>query len=69
MTSDNVNVHHTAEVSQKAQIGSGTRVWHLVQIREGVVVGKNCIIGKLNHRGGGNQKTRHNAILGMFLNE
>ena len=46
MTIDNAIIHATAEVSPKAQIGSGTRVWHLVQIREGVVIGQNCIIGK-----------------------
>lgn len=42
----NVRIHPTAEVSPKAQIGAGTRVWHLVQIREGAVIGENCIIGK-----------------------
>jgi acetyltransferase-like isoleucine patch superfamily enzyme len=42
----NVRIHPTAEVSPKAQIGSGTRVWHWVQIREGAVIGENCIIGK-----------------------
>jgi acetyltransferase-like isoleucine patch superfamily enzyme len=45
-TSENVIVHSTAEVSHHAQLGSGTRVWHLVQIREGVSIGQNCIIGK-----------------------
>jgi acetyltransferase-like isoleucine patch superfamily enzyme len=43
---ENVIIHPTAEVSPQAQIGSGTRVWHLVQIREGVSIGQNCIIGK-----------------------
>jgi len=42
----NVIIHPTAEVSPKAKIGAGTRVWHLVQIREGAVIGENCIIGK-----------------------
>lgn len=46
MISENVVIHSTAEVSPKAQIGSGTRIWHLVQIREGAVIGENCIIGK-----------------------
>jgi len=46
MISDDVRIHATAEVSPKAQIGSGTRVWNLVQIREGAVIGQNCIIGK-----------------------
>lgn len=42
----NVHVHATAEVSEHAQIGMGTRIWHFVQIREGAVIGRNCIIGK-----------------------
>jgi len=46
MTNNTVTIHSTAEVSPKAQIGSGTRIWHLVQIREGVRIGENCIIGK-----------------------
>lgn len=46
MINENISIHSTAEVSPRAQIGSGTRVWHFVQIREGAKVGKNCIIGK-----------------------
>ncbi len=39
-------IHPTAEVSPRATIGEGTKVWHQVQIREGAVLGKNCILGK-----------------------
>lgn len=39
-------IHPTAEVSPRAAIGEGTKVWHQVQIREGAVLGKNCILGK-----------------------
>ncbi len=39
-------VHPSAEVSEKAAIGNGTRVWHQAQIREGVSIGNECIIGK-----------------------
>ena len=46
MTNENAVIHPTAEVSPKAKLGDGTRVWHLVQIREGVTIGRNCIIGK-----------------------
>ena len=38
-------VHHTAEVSPKAQIGEGTLIWNHSQIRD-AVIGKSCIIGK-----------------------
>lgn len=36
----------TADVSGDAQIGDGTSVWHLAQVREGAVIGKGCIIGR-----------------------
>jgi UDP-2-acetamido-3-amino-2,3-dideoxy-glucuronate N-acetyltransferase len=39
-------IHRTAEVSLEASIGSGTRIWHYVQVREGVSIGQDCIIGK-----------------------
>jgi len=39
-------IHPTAEVSDKALIGAGTKIWHQAQVRENVGVGENCIIGK-----------------------
>ena len=39
-------IHPTAEVSDKASIGDGTRIWHQAQVREGVSIGSECIIGK-----------------------
>jgi len=39
-------IHPTAEVSVKATIGEGSRIWHWAQVREGARVGENCIIGK-----------------------
>jgi UDP-2-acetamido-3-amino-2,3-dideoxy-glucuronate N-acetyltransferase len=39
-------IHPTAEVSQKADIGARTRIWHQAQVREGARIGENCIIGK-----------------------
>lgn len=27
-------------------IGAGTRIWHQAQVREGAVIGKQCIVGK-----------------------
>ena len=39
-------IHPSAEVSQEAQIGKGTKIWNLAQIREGSVIGENCIISK-----------------------
>ncbi len=39
-------VHPTAELSPKATIGKGTRIWHQAQVREGAHVGIDCILGK-----------------------
>lgn len=39
-------VEATADVDARATIGPGTRVWHLAQVREGAVVGAECIIGR-----------------------
>ena len=38
--------HPSAEVSPKAKIGKGTKIWNLAQVREGAVIGKNVIISK-----------------------
>lgn len=39
-------IHPTADVSLRAQIGAGTRVWHQAQVREGARIGRDCILGK-----------------------
>ncbi|MEM0475974.1 MAG: acyltransferase [Candidatus Norongarragalinales archaeon] len=39
-------VHPSADVSPRAKIGSGTKVWHQAQVREDAVVGERCVIGK-----------------------
>ena len=38
--------HPTADVSPKAKIGAGTKIWHQAQVREDAVIGSKCIIGK-----------------------
>ncbi len=43
---ENVRIHPTAEVSDKAEIGPGCSIWHQAQVREGVHLGANCIVGK-----------------------
>jgi len=43
---DNVKVHSSAEVSDKALIGDGTSIWNQAQVRTGARIGKNCIISK-----------------------
>jgi acetyltransferase-like isoleucine patch superfamily enzyme len=39
-------IEPTADVDPRATIGTGTRVWHLAQIREGAHVGSDCVIGR-----------------------
>lgn len=35
-----------AHVDDSVVLGTGTRVWHLAQIREGAVIGRDCVIGR-----------------------
>jgi len=44
--SDNIFIHPTADVSSRATIGAGTRIWHQAQVREGAVVGRNGVLSK-----------------------
>lgn len=41
-----MKIHDSAVVEGDVQIGEGTRIWHLVQVRPGAVIGKECIIGR-----------------------
>lgn len=43
---ERVTIHPTADVSDDAEIGPGTRIWSQVQVREGAFVGSECILGK-----------------------
>jgi len=36
----------TADVAADAVIGDGSSVWHLAQVREGVRMGENCVVGR-----------------------
>jgi acetyltransferase-like isoleucine patch superfamily enzyme len=46
VTDGDVFVHPTADVSAGARLGQGTKIWHQAQVREGAVIGRQCIIGK-----------------------
>lgn len=46
MTSPNVRIHPTAEVSAHAVLGEGTSVWNQAQIRERARLGRGCIVSK-----------------------
>lgn len=40
------SVHVTADVDETADLGPGTTVWHLAQIRENARLGRGCIVGR-----------------------
>ena len=42
-----------ADVDPTAIIGEGSSIWHLSQIRDGVTLGENCIIGRGAYIGSG----------------
>jgi UDP-2-acetamido-3-amino-2,3-dideoxy-glucuronate N-acetyltransferase len=41
-----VRIQASADVSPEAVVGDGTSVWHLAQVREQAVLGRNCIVGR-----------------------
>ena len=58
----------TADVDPRAEIGEGTRIWHLAQIREDATLGANCTIGRGAYVGpgvviGDNVKLQNHALV------
>lgn len=43
---NNVFIHPTADVSEGVKIGSGSKIWINVQIRENSVIGDSCVVSK-----------------------
>lgn len=43
---DNIFYHNTAEVSEDAIVGKGTRIWNNAQVRERACLGENVVISK-----------------------
>lgn len=63
-----VKIHSSADVSESAVIGGETSVWHLAQVREDAVIGRNCIIGRGAYVGSGvhvgaNSKIQNYALV------
>jgi UDP-2-acetamido-3-amino-2,3-dideoxy-glucuronate N-acetyltransferase len=52
----------SADVDPRAQIGAGTKVWHLAQVREDAIVGDDCVIGRGAYVGPG-VRLGHNVKL------
>lgn len=45
----------SADVDPSAEIGDGSSVWHLAQVREGARIGADCVIGRGAYIGSGVQ--------------
>lgn len=50
---DGARVAASADVDDRAVVGAGTRVWHLAQVREDAVVGRDCVVGRGAYLGPG----------------
>lgn len=44
--SEDFFIHPTAIIDPSAQIGGATKIWVNVQVREGVRIGRNCVLSK-----------------------
>jgi len=43
---NSLRIEPTADVDQSAEIGTGSTVWHLAQVRENARLGTGCIVGR-----------------------
>lgn len=48
-----VRIQPSADVDSSAVIGDGSSIWHLAQVRDGAVLGANCIVGRGAYIGSG----------------
>jgi UDP-2-acetamido-3-amino-2,3-dideoxy-glucuronate N-acetyltransferase len=67
-TSTDYFCHSSAEVDERATIGSGSHIWNFAQIREGATIGPNSIIGRAafidaNVNVGADCKIQNNALI------
>ncbi len=58
----------SADVSERATLGEGTKIWHLAQVREDARLGVNCIVGRGAYVGtgveiGDNTKIQNYALV------
>jgi UDP-2-acetamido-3-amino-2,3-dideoxy-glucuronate N-acetyltransferase len=58
----------TADVDETAEIGAGSAIWHLAQVRERAVIGRSCVVARGAYVGvgvrlGDNCKIQNYALL------
>lgn len=61
-------VHPSADIDPTVRLGERTRVWHLAQVREGAVIGRDCVLGRGAYVGpgvrlGDNCKVQNQALV------
>jgi acetyltransferase-like isoleucine patch superfamily enzyme len=57
----------SADVSDQAVLGDGTKIWHLAQVREQANLGANCIVGRGAYVGTGVQIGENTKIQNYAL--
>lgn len=57
----------SADVSDQAVLGEGTKIWHLAQVREQANLGANCIVGRGAYVGTGVQIGENTKIQNYAL--
>lgn len=60
-------IAQSADVSDQAVLGDGTKVWHLAQVREQANLGENCIVGRGAYVGTGVQIGKNTKIQNYAL--
>jgi acetyltransferase-like isoleucine patch superfamily enzyme len=45
-TADAVFIHPSADVETGAQVGAGTKIWHIAHVRSTAKIGAGCVIGR-----------------------
>jgi UDP-2-acetamido-3-amino-2,3-dideoxy-glucuronate N-acetyltransferase len=53
VSNTSVKILGTADVDPSAQIGTGSCIWHLAQVRNAAIIGSNCVIGRGAYIGSG----------------
>lgn len=48
-----IKVAESADIHESAEIGAGSAIWDLVQVREGATIGEECIVGRGAYIGAG----------------
>lgn len=64
----NARIQPSADVDERAELGDGTVVWHLAQVREGARLGADCVVGRgayIDHgvHVGANSKLQNYALV------